>query len=74
MEESTRRPQPSSSLRSGRTLNNQVEADLDRAVERVYRLYGGDLSAFFRAAVHDQVQLRQSGKENRDDCALSAGR
>lgn len=43
---------------------NQAEEDIDRAVERVYRIYGPDLSVFFRA-VQDQLQLERSERSNR---------
>jgi hypothetical protein len=43
---------------------NQAEEDIDRAVERVYRIYGPDLSVFFRA-VQNQLQLERSEKSDR---------
>ena len=42
---------------------NQAEEDIDRAVERVYRIYGPDLSVFFRA-VQNQLQLERSEKSS----------
>ena len=38
---------------------NQAEKDIDQAVERIYRIYGPDLSVFFRA-VRGQLQLERS--------------
>jgi len=33
---------------------NRAEADIDRAVERVYQIYGPDLSLFFKAVQTQQ--------------------
>jgi hypothetical protein len=42
---------------------NHAEADIDQAVERVYRMYGPDLSAFFNA-VEQQQQIERHEKHN----------
>ncbi len=42
---------------------NQAEADIDRAVERVYRMYGPDLSVFFKA-VQSELQLERHEKRD----------
>ena len=45
---------------------NQAEEDIDRAVERIYKIYGPDLSVFFRA-VQSQLQLERSEKSSRGE-------
>jgi hypothetical protein len=37
----------------------QAEAEIDRAVERVYQMYGPDLSVFFDAVRH-QTEIEQN--------------
>jgi len=41
----------------------QAEVDIDRAVERIYRTYGPDLSAFFNAV--DTEKRRERSEKRR---------
>ena len=57
--------QPMTSTKPSKTSRtNQAEADIDRAVERVYKMYGPDLSVFF-GVVKDQLQLDRHEKHDR---------
>jgi hypothetical protein len=42
---------------------NKAEEDIDQAVERVYQMYGPDLSVFFNAVQHQQQLERQTKQE-----------
>ena len=42
---------------------NQAEMDIDQAVERVYRMYGPDLSVFFNVV---QAELQRERHEKQD--------
>ena len=42
---------------------NQAEEEIDRAVKQVYRIYGPDLSVFFRA-VRDQLERSEKSSPN----------
>lgn len=41
---------------------NEAEEAIDRAVQRVYKIYGGDLSVFFKAA-QERLNLERHEKQ-----------
>ena len=43
---------------SGSDVRDQAELDLQAAIDRVYRRYGGDLNAFFRDVQRDRREGR----------------
>ncbi len=49
---------------------NEAEEAIDRAVERVYQMYGPDLSVFFDA-VQSQLQLERHEKKDRQRHAVA---
>jgi hypothetical protein len=46
---------------------NQAEIDIDRAIERVYRTYGPDLTVFFDAVHKQQQQERLQSERSSND-------
>lgn len=53
-------------------IANPAEEDIDRAVERVYRVYGPDLSVFF-GAIQDHLQRSERRAKDDQSDAVHAG-
>lgn len=53
-------------MKPARNANPDRDANLDRAVERIYEQYGTDLSEFFRDAYREASKC-QSSKNHTDD-------
>jgi len=51
---------------------NQAEEDIDRAVARVHRIYGPDLSVFFRA-IQNHLQFERREKDSQDKTLHAGG-